>query len=161
MKRACDALGESKMSYTVGKYRPPKRTRWKPGQSGNPQGARRHDQGLKRSKRLLNPEVQQIISDVLMGTVGELTEVLNDFETPVLKLMVARIVERAILTANMRVADSLIDRVIGRPKECVGGIVLNPFYYLSQKEMDRLYSDPECSAALQKLKEKLGKIRSK
>ena len=59
-------LGEEE--YRVGPGRPPKEYRWKPGQSGNPKGA-------KRKKRSLIPELREeferVFSKKLKATQGD------------------------------------------------------------------------------------------
>lgn len=71
--------------YKVGPGRPPKEFQWKPGQSGNPKGA-------KRKPRSLVPDLKQIVLNALNKRVtmrdGERERHLTRFETGVEQLTV-------------------------------------------------------------------------
>lgn len=60
---------QGRMDYEIGKNRPPKHAQFRKGQSGNPDGARKHDPVKKAIKRLTSKELSEVISTALLGTV--------------------------------------------------------------------------------------------
>ncbi|MGK5087860.1 DUF5681 domain-containing protein [Bdellovibrionota bacterium FG-2] len=103
------------MSYEVGRGKPPKHTQFRPGQSGNVEGARRHNQELKAVKRLVSTEVQELATLLLRGNMAEVKAALGDNEASALKVMLASIIDRGFRRGDMRTLDSLLNRLIGRP----------------------------------------------
>jgi hypothetical protein len=84
-KTVPSSAAPSQEEYKVGPGRPPKEYQWKPGQSGNPKGA-------KRKQRSLIPELKGIVLSALNKKVkmreGECERHLTRFETGVEQLTV-------------------------------------------------------------------------
>jgi hypothetical protein len=78
---------------------PPVKTRFKPGQSGNPKG---------RPKRL--PELDKLLAEVLGGEDGntEAEKILRN---------IASLAKRGKSSVAVRAAEVLLDRAYGRPKQ--------------------------------------------
>jgi len=85
--------------YDVGYCRPPKHTRFKPGQSGNPKGRRK---GSKNLKTALEREMKRKI-DVREG--GKIKRISK------LEALPARLFERA-LSGDMRAASMVVDLIL-------------------------------------------------
>ena len=83
--------------YVIGRGKPPKHTRFKPGQSGNPHG---------RSQRARN--LTTILTDVL-GSEMDLTENGRQRRVPRLEALILRLVQDG-LKGHVRATNSLLDR---------------------------------------------------
>lgn len=87
------------------------------GQSGNPEGARRHNKELKAVRRLSQDAVADIGSLVLEGDITRLQEIIDDPTTQVLKLWLAKVAMKGVVKANPIYLNAILDRVIGKPKD--------------------------------------------
>lgn len=119
---------------------PPVGRRFKPGQSGNPNGARAHDQDLKRLRRLSAPEVANIGAMILEKDLKGLQEIVlsaqaklpggvdNPAYDPtkhtVLQIWFASIAVKAIQKGDPLALTTILNRIVGAvPKEVrLGGI---------------------------------------
>jgi hypothetical protein len=92
---------QGKIKEKVGKGNPPKDTRWKPGQSGNPTG---------RPKSITLSEALRI----------ELAKVLpNDTQERTFAELIAQQLVRAAATGNILAAREIADRTEGKPKQAI------------------------------------------
>ena len=89
------------MAYKVGKGKPPKRTQFKKGQSGNPSGARKHDQNLKTIKRLLRSDVVDKLLPLFHGTINDLNGVFKNKESSTLELAFASVLMKSIKKGDL------------------------------------------------------------
>lgn len=92
---------QGKIKEKVGKGNPPKDTRWKPGQSGNPTG---------RPKSITLSEALRL----------ELAKVLpNDTQERTFAEVIAQSLVRAAATGNILAAKEIADRTEGKPKQAI------------------------------------------
>lgn len=99
---------------------PPKEHRWKPGQSGNPQGGRKHDPEMKAFARLTKEELKDVAALILKGDLTELERMSNDKTQIVLKVMVASVAAKIMKKGDMHALDLLLNRLIGKVKQEIG-----------------------------------------
>lgn len=103
---------------------PPKEHQFKPGQSGNPEGARRHDPIKRRLKKLTSVELEEIINLILLTHPNELNKVTQD--NPVLlKTWIASIVSKAVQKGDPSILFLLLDRLLGKVQDKVNVIAEN------------------------------------
>lgn len=96
---------------------PPKGRPFQKGQSGNPEGARAHNQDLKKLRRLTREQVVEIGSLVLEKKVSELRRIARSKKAPSLQAWFAAVAYRAIMTGDATHYDRLLDRIIGKVKD--------------------------------------------
>lgn len=139
-------------TYQVGYGRPPLHTRFKKGQSGNPNGAQRHSPEFKRMRRLVEAELVDLGSLILNGDMTELRQIVNDPNASVLTRMLASVVHKGINKGNMDSLDKLLTRIVGKPKEQVeGGNQTDRFVQSESKIARALLTDPDAFEAFDKL----------
>lgn len=122
---------------------PPEHTRFKKGQSGNPQGARLHNPEIRLIKRMTLDQVVEIGSLVLDGNVAELKRIARDEKESVLKVMLAAVAARTITKGDPEALDALLDRLIGKVPNPVqlsgqGGSPLQMYMNLKPEERQQL-----------------------
>ncbi len=93
------------------------RPAWKKGQSGNPDGAKKHNPALKVIKNLTEKELIEVSNMVLKGTMGELLDIREDEESTVLQRMLASVAVRVMKKGDMHAMDILLNRMIGKVKD--------------------------------------------
>lgn len=96
---------------------PPAATRWKKGQSGNPQGARLHDPEIKAIKKLTKSELKEVGSLILENNFTRLEELALDPSASTIQRMVASLARRVIFHGDPQAFDTLLNRLIGKVKE--------------------------------------------
>lgn len=102
------------MAYKVGKGKPPKRTQFKKGQSGNPDGGRKHNPELKRLKKHLRLEICERIDDLLTGSVADLNKKLKSEDSDILTLAIASSLSKCIKKGDWKTLDSIVKILIGK-----------------------------------------------
>lgn len=102
------------MSYKVGKGKPPKKYQFRKGRSGNPEGARKHDQVKKAIKKLTSEELKEVINGLIMGTSADLESDIKSKESPVLVKLVGNALLKASQSGDIKTLEALMDRVIGK-----------------------------------------------
>lgn len=95
------------------KGKPPPDKQWKPGQSGNPEGARRHDPIKRRIKKLTTEELENILNSILLAHPNEINAVSQENPT-ILKTWVASIVTKAVKNGDSGFLLLLLDRLVGK-----------------------------------------------
>lgn len=94
---------------------PPEGRRFQPGQSGNPSGARKHDQAKKIMRKLTALDLEEIINLVLNNDMEALLAIKNDLKnTKVLKAWVAAAAIEGIKKGDLTSLTTLVDRIFGR-----------------------------------------------
>ena len=97
---------------------------WKPGESGNPNGAPvktvnkladmvQRDFGLKLTKG----DKFQIIESMLEKSNEELQLIIDDTTSPVFMVSIATAIKNDISQKRINTVESIFDRVFGRPKQ--------------------------------------------
>lgn len=92
---------------------------WKKGQSGNPEGSRRHNQDAKRIKKLTMQEVAEVVTLILDNDLASLQKLAKEPGVSVLKVWTAAIAAKAIPKGDATAFNALLNRVIGPVKERV------------------------------------------
>lgn len=105
------------MDYEVGKGKPPKHTQFKKGQSGNPEGARRHDSTLKVIRNLNSHELANVVNILLNTTVPEIEKIVEDDSYPFYIHVIGRATLKSLEDRSMEVIEKLMDRIIGKPRQ--------------------------------------------
>lgn len=105
------------MDYKVGKGKPPKHTQFKKGQSGNPDGARRHDSTLKVIRSLTHHELGVIVDTLFNTTVADIEKIIEDESYPFYVHVIARAMIKSYEDRSMEVIEKLMDRIIGKPRQ--------------------------------------------
>jgi len=95
---------QGKNSEKVGKGNPPKDTRWKPGQSGNPKG---RPKGIKYMSELLREQLDQV-PDTIDGKPN--TKTWRD-------LICESILRAAVKGNQPAITKELLDRIEGKVKD--------------------------------------------
>lgn len=98
---------------------PPEKSRFKKGQSGNPEGARRHNQVIKTIKRLTNKQIEEVGSLLLNGTKEEFAALASDPKASMLQQWMAKVVLTGTQKSDYKALQSILDRVAGKVKEKV------------------------------------------
>ncbi len=92
-----------------------------PFQPGNKIGKGRPklDSYLVEVKKLNRDEVERTLADLMHGDRDKIKAVINDPATPMLRLMVASLIQKAITSGDPAILNFLLDRTIGKVKEQV------------------------------------------
>jgi hypothetical protein len=97
-----------------GKPNPQNLKPWKPGQSGNPGGAKKGVQQLKK----LNPgELKGIIDIVMKRDVAALEEFKKNKKNTVLEMWIASVALEGIRKGDPFMLDKILERTVGKVKE--------------------------------------------
>jgi hypothetical protein len=87
---------------------------FKKGQSGNPSGRPKLDEGTKRIRALTNDELKEMGEYILMGSRARLREVMDDPNSPPLKCWIAAATLKGIQSGDMGSLNELLNRLIGK-----------------------------------------------
>lgn len=90
---------------------------FKPGQSGNPEGARRHNPELKALKQLTGTDIEAVVTLLLRSNLAEIKKAQKDQNSGVLTAWLASIAVKGIKRGDARSLDILLTRLLGRPRE--------------------------------------------
>ncbi len=96
-----------------------KATQFKKGQSGNPDGARKHDPIMKQLKNLTEEEMMEIGSLVVKGSINELKAISKDPNASALKCMIASVAIKTVAKGDAHALEILLCRLIGKVKDKV------------------------------------------
>ncbi len=103
-------------SYQVGKCKPPKINQFKKGQSGNPEGARKHDPLKKMINQMTSEELKRVICDTVLSTEKELKKKIASPDISLCEIIVGRAILKAITKSDYTLFNKIIERVIGKVK---------------------------------------------
>lgn len=92
---------------------------FKPGQSGNPLGARLHNPALKAVRRLTQIEIEEVGALVLDGDLERLQAIMKDTTASALKVLIASCMIKAISKGDASAMNVILDRMVGRVKQVV------------------------------------------
>lgn len=90
---------------------------FKPGQSGNPQGARLHDPELRAVRNLTKKELADIGNLIIKGDHKALRKLAKSESATVLQRMLASVAVRIIDKGDMGALDILMNRLVGKVKD--------------------------------------------
>ncbi len=106
----------------MAKVLPPIEKRFKKGQSGNPEGGRKHNKDLKKIRHLTNEEFKEVASVILNRdcSLEDLKEmvVTQDKVSPLTR-WIASVVGNGIKKGDAAALNVLLDRICGKVKEHV------------------------------------------
>lgn len=83
------------------------------GQSGNPQGRPPQPEALREAKRLFRDQFEQLVLDLQGLTLGQLQGVIDDPNTPALKLGIATALAKGISLGDTGRMSFFLDRLVG------------------------------------------------
>lgn len=96
--------------------------RFKPGQSGNPNGRPKSaltklEQALGRQFKVAftKPDKLQIMESMLEMSIAEITKIMKDPDAPAFMVVMANSIKGDIERKNMKTVDELFARFYGRP----------------------------------------------
>jgi hypothetical protein len=90
---------------------------YKKGQSGNPEGGRKHNPVMRKLKALTNEQVAEIGTLILEGNLPELQAIAKDDTAPALKVLIASVVAKAMQRGDAHALNIILDRIAGKVKE--------------------------------------------
>lgn len=93
-------------------------TRWRKGQSGNPDGRPKELTALIEARKLNRHNLEAV---------------LNKLVTPRIEEIIERVIEEALATGDPKYADFLLNRLVGKVPDKID-IPLNPFSSMSDEE---------------------------
>lgn len=107
----------------MAKLLPPKHSRFKPGQSGNPLGGKLHNPELRAIKRLTAHEVAEIGTLIISKNLTKLRAIVKDAKDNPdskhsgLKSWIAMVAIKGISKGDAHALDVLLNRLVGKVKE--------------------------------------------
>lgn len=117
--------------------KPPKGKKFEKGQVNNPLGAGAHNPEVKLIKKLTNDEIAELGSIIVSGDVEKLNEVRQSKTASVIQVLMASVLQKAILRGDMAAANALLDRIVGKVKDQVessGTIKITIEDYVAKKD---------------------------
>jgi hypothetical protein len=98
---------------------PPEHTKFKPGESGNPNGRPRKYVSTLREQGYKLSEINDCIQVMMAMTIEELKEAFENPTATVLEKTIAAAIKRSIEKGSLYSIETLLSRVYGKPKESV------------------------------------------
>ena len=98
----------------MAKRKPPEGKRFKKGQSGNPKGRPKKNPAIKAIEKRLRSEIEAI-ADLLVIDRKLALEKIKDSDSSLLHAIMGK----AIQKNDWKIIDSIIQRILGKPKERV------------------------------------------
>lgn len=93
---------------------PPKETRFKKGQSGNPRGRAKLPEDLQKVKMLTKEHISKLINKYGSLTLAKLEEVMKAEESASFDVMICSAIRRAIVDGDVSRMDFLLNRTVGK-----------------------------------------------
>lgn len=91
-----------------------KKHQFKKGQSGNPEGARKHNPITKALKNLTVESYREIIEAVCTGNLAQLKVIIEDEKTSALQVGIAKAFVNAIQKGDYIVIERIAERIVGK-----------------------------------------------
>ena len=98
---------------------PPDHTKFKPGESGNPNGRPRKYVSTLREQGYKLSEINDCIQVMMAMTIEELKDAFENPTATVLEKTIAAAIKRSIEKGSLYSIETLLSRVYGKPKESV------------------------------------------
>lgn len=93
---------------------PPTHTRFKKGQSGNPQGGRLHNPITRALKNLTVESYRECIEAVCTGNLDNLKAMVDDPKISALQVGIARAFIKAMQAGDYAVIERIAERIVGK-----------------------------------------------
>lgn len=93
------------------------KTRWKPGQSGNPAGKPPDTPEMKAVKQLTKAQLAEIGTFIITGDRDALQGIMERDDETILRKMVASVCLKVIAKGDMAALDVLLNRLVGKVKD--------------------------------------------
>lgn len=87
---------------------------FKPGQSGNPEGSRRHNPIKKALAKLTVDTYREVIEMVLTGNIDNLRAMIKDEKTSAIQVGIATAFVKAIESGDYGVIERIAERIVGK-----------------------------------------------
>ena len=87
---------------------------WKPGQSGNPEGARKHNPAIKALKHLTIESFREIIELVVKSDLAAIKAIAENPKTSGLQVGIAVAFMKAIKNGDYGVIERIAERIVGK-----------------------------------------------
>jgi Family of unknown function (DUF5681) len=131
---------------------PPKHTRWKKGQTGNPAGRPKPNPLVVALKNLTVETYRDVIEKCLTATAQELKAVLKHPETTALQAAIIKCFIKAANTGDYTVVERIAERIVGKIPEELKVTSLNANLN-AHAEIPQEVANEKVKAALAALKE--------
>lgn len=118
-----------------------KKDRFKPGQSGNPNGRPPMPKEINRFKKLTIEELEELGSVLMRSTKAEIDDILKDPAESQIRVIVAKALMLAASEGNFNMLDSILNRVIGRPKEKIDLTVTKPSILIKKDGTEVIFTN--------------------
>lgn len=98
----------------AGYKKPPEKTKWKAGQSGNPNGKPKMPEELQKANKLSAKKFIEYVNRYVNMNRSEIKEDLERKEATMLELLVGGMISKAVSTQDPVRANFILDRTIGK-----------------------------------------------
>lgn len=98
---------------------PPAHSRFKKGQSGNPEGGRAHNPALKALRKLTVESYREIIELVLTGNVAAIKKIAENPASTGLQVGISVAFLKAIKSGDYNVIERIAERIVGKIPDVV------------------------------------------
>jgi len=96
-----------------------KKHSFKPGQSGNPLGAKLHNPAVRALKNFTHETFREVLEVVLTGTYADLIAIIENPESSNLHVVVAKAFRDSVDTGNYSLVERIAERLLGKPPETI------------------------------------------
>ena len=96
------------------KRKVPEGRRFKPGQSGNPNGRPPIPEDVKKARKLNQAEFERVVNDLIGMSVERLEQIAEAKSTPVLHALIARILLKGIDERSRTELNYFVERFLGK-----------------------------------------------
>lgn len=143
---------------------PKEETQFKKGKSGNPSGRPKLPPDVQAARKLTNTQFIILVNKFLNMSREELKAAAENPNAPMLELIVAKIIERAIANGDQTRLGFILDRLIGKVPDKIehSGNDGEPIKIMSARsELKQLISDESNLEALEKIADAINSRRTK